>query len=361
MALSKPRVVIVSRWWRADPFLSSLYAAMSSRGWEVREGSLKEFVLGRRRRDRSCEIFHLNWIDHVSSSEKPLARMSSLAKFASLLAVARVRRRRIWWTVHNLKAHERPDSGTYRLAVRIGLTLVWRVHHLSATALESQRHLFPLVSRQSKRRTFQTRLPGGHLQAQPIKGTVRTGPVKFVAFGLMRPSKGVVRLVKSFVAFRENAPGHGVELTIAGRPISQSFGTTLTSAKEDDTRVTLMLESLSDEDLVALLSEADWALFPYDRITNSGALVAALELGVPVIGSDLPFFNEIIGRSAAGIIYDWRQPLQGHPWADWVEEAVEERSSGQRRSDALMLAARHDPEVVVERILTALGQNGHSV
>lgn len=58
--------------------------------------------------------------------------------------------------------------------------------------------------------------------------------------------------------------------------------------------VTFLNKTLSSEEVVSLHRSAEFVILPYESITQSGALFAALSLAKPVIASDLPAFREVL-------------------------------------------------------------------
>ena len=70
----------------------------------------------------------------------------------------------------------------------------------------------------------------------------------------------------------------------------------------------------SDEELVTYLHHAQALLFPSFAEGYGMPLVEALSLGVPVIASDLPVFEEI-----AGDVPEYIDPLDGRRWREVIE------------------------------------------
>ena len=73
--------------------------------------------------------------------------------------------------------------------------------------------------------------------------------------------------------------------------------------------------SCSDVELVNYLHHAQALLFPSFAEGYGMPMVESLALGVPVIASDLPAFQEI-----AGDIPEYIDPLDGKRWGDLIEE-----------------------------------------
>ena len=111
--------------------------------------------------------------------------------------------------------------------------------------------------------------------------------------GSLRPYKGVADAVRAFarVAHRTSA-----NLLLAGS-IEDSFRheiVQLATELEIQERITLIPRRLTTVEVVALHQQLAVALFPYHRITQSGALVTALSLGVPAVVYDVGGLAELV-------------------------------------------------------------------
>ena len=60
---------------------------------------------------------------------------------------------------------------------------------------------------------------------------------------------------------------------------------------------------IKDSEVAYLYKNARCVVYPYISATQSGVLSLAFYYNVPVIASDVPFFQEIIGHSNTGILF----------------------------------------------------------
>jgi glycosyltransferase involved in cell wall biosynthesis len=91
----------------------------------------------------------------------------------------------------------------------------------------------------------------------------------------------------------------------------------------------------SDQELVTYLHYARALLFPSFAEGYGMPLVEALSLGVPVIASDLPVFEEI-----AGDVPDYLDPLDGRRWREVIEDYAAANSSLRSAQLARMVGFR---------------------
>lgn len=343
-------LVTTSSWARRQPALSALYEAMEAGGCRIEHSTLSRFARGKA--PQALEVFHLNWLDHLSRRGALVSRAIVSGKLLATLSLARLRRRRIWWTLHNLEPHENPESKLYRWILPCVFLLVWRVHLLSKVAEARLYERYPVLRRFSNK-VMVSASPAATLSITSSSGLggERSGMVRFVFFGVLRPAKQVVELVRSFVA--ATIPDDCMRiLIVAGKPIDADYADQIRRAAKQSSAVDLRLERQSDDDLSSLISRADWCLFPYKSTTNSGALVTALQAGVPVLVTPLPYFQEILGTSPACGEYlpvhlcaiassDWTR------WADAAREPDFERC----RAEARRLSAPFSPESVARELI----------
>src|SRR5690606_28321688 len=73
-------------------------------------------------------------------------------------------------------------------------------------------------------------------------------------------------------------------------------------------RITILKGYVEDEDVARLFAAADYALFPYRRISTSGALLLALTYGVPVIAPRIPALVGLLQDGREGLVFDPGDP-----------------------------------------------------
>ena len=98
-------------------------------------------------------------------------------------------------------------------------------------------------------------------------------------FGTVRRYKGVESLVQAFRGIGRPS----LSLHISGRLSSPDLEVGIRSLAGDDRRISMSFSFLSDEALVQEVGEAELVVLPYPKMHNSGATLAALSLGRPVL------------------------------------------------------------------------------
>jgi glycosyltransferase involved in cell wall biosynthesis len=126
-------------------------------------------------------------------------------------------------------------------------------------------------------------------------------------FGLIRPYKGVDRLL---AAFELLAKAEEVHLVIAGSA-EPALARELEAAIERSdakARIRFRPRFSSDPELAALLRMADIVVFPYEHVYQSGALLLAMSFGKAIIASDIPGLAEYLENGVEGILCDTARP-----------------------------------------------------
>jgi len=279
----------------SNPYQSLLYGEMAGMGAQVTYlGELTPShtfnvlllpleLAGRRL--GGARLAHLHWVFGFSlpgGAGSKLMRRAAQAWFAAWLRTARLLGVHLVWTVHNVLPH----GTVFADDVRARRQLVAACDLVIAHAASALSELAAL---------------GASL---PVTAVIRHGPIgpavsagamrtpgtggcrrRFLFVGKVRPYKGVEDLLTAFGSL----PGHiAAELTVAGQCDDPETRAKLRGlAERAGERVSLRLERIPDEEMVALFAVADVVVLPFRRVTTSGSAVLALSHGRPLIVPDL--------------------------------------------------------------------------
>lgn len=237
--------------------------------------------------DRRATVIHLHWLEFIvrSTDAGPGRAAWSLLRSAHLLtalAIARLRGIRIVWTVHNLEPHEPARPWLDRLLAR-------GVARLSDAVLAHSRHCALQISERTGRADVEIAYHGDYLDFYPAprrdRGAIRQSlgipgdAHVLLAFGLIRPYKGIVELITELTAIEDPA----LRLLVAGKPLNAEMRRQVEAAAAADPRVILRLERIPDTEVAELHEAADVAVLAYGDVFSSGALMLALSHGLPVV------------------------------------------------------------------------------
>lgn len=241
--------------------------------------------------DNKKQILIINW-PHLFYHE-PLSNPTVIKSLRRLWGfkhrLHQLHRRgiKIVWLLHNLLPHEDTRKS---MDIRVRRWMIRFFDGIAAFCPRALEELHSLIGPVS--------IPEGVVFYPPLRNSIwvfkdREGVRNklnieaktklFLAFGLWREYKGFNDLI---TAFKNNSAGN-IRLIILGQPTASMSFDDLRTLVGDDPRITLLSKRYEEEELGEWLTAADWAVFPYRRITMSGAVVSAVNWGCPVIIPDL--------------------------------------------------------------------------
>lgn len=250
------------------------------------------------------DVVHLHWPEALFDARSPARAAAKTALFLLWMARLRLRRIPVVRTAHNAQGPvglSRAQEWGLRRAAR--LTTV----EVALNDVDVHRPGMPPVRR----------IVHGHYRdwyAPHPRALARPGHLLFV--GMIRRYKGVEQLLSAFDETRDRAPG--LRLTVAGRPSSQHLARSVADAAARDRRVVADLHFLDDAELVRAITSAQVVVLPYPHMHNSGAVLAALSLGRPVLVPD----TEVNRRLAAEVGAGWVMTFKGRLTGDELVRAV---------------------------------------
>lgn len=213
------------------------------------------------------------------------------------------------YTAHNVLPHE--ERWWHKTVYKRWYRCVDRLHVLSSNA---QQAISKLSGRSPSRIEV---VPHGNYETLysntlqvPIPDLrdygIPSGNRVALFFGLIRDYKGVDNLI----AAAKLVPGAvGLTVVVAGSGAPELLRSYRSEAALllESGRMVIIDRRLSDQELASLLRLADFTVFPYRNIYQSGALMLALTFGRPVLAADLPGFREYVDDNI-GVICDCRSP-----------------------------------------------------
>ncbi|HYH53962.1 MAG TPA: glycosyltransferase family 4 protein [Solirubrobacterales bacterium] len=327
-----------------NPYQRLLADALARRGATVVAANRLRLrdVLGARR--RAC-IVHLHWIEFIIRSTdsgrwRGLLSVGRAVHLLLVLLVARIRRVRVVWTVHNLQPHEARRK-------RLDALATWLVARLADAVLVHSRHCAAKVSERWGR-TVEVAYHGNYIDFYPpprrdrresrLSLGIPADAHVFLAFGLIRPYKMIVELIAEFRRLADPR----FRLLIAGRPLSDDLRRQVEAAAAGDERVVLRLGRIADADVAEIHLAADVAVFAYRDVFSSGALMLALSHGLPVVAAEDSTASELGAPPA----------IRGFPAGGLGDALLASFPSGAAaRERALGTAARYDWEAMATKVL----------
>lgn len=294
----------------------------------------------------SRAILHLHWLEFIirSTDSGWRAAIWSGARALHLLLVlliARLRRVRIVWTVHNLQPHESRRPWIDRLVGRV-------VARLADSVLVHSRYCAAQVSERVGRRDLEVAYHGNYIGVYPPPRRGRREARRslgvpddahvIMAFGLIRPYKMIAELIAEFRTIEEPH----FRLLIAGKPQTAEMRRQVEAAAAADPRVVVILKRISDAEVADLHQAADVAVLAYRDVFSSGALMLALSQGLPVVAPEASTAAELGAPPA----------IREFPPGGLADALVDSARDGQAaREHALHCAERYGWDAVAAKVL----------
>lgn len=252
------------------------------------------------------DVIHLHWTEpYISGGRTDVSRIKATRTITELRILRRTGTP-VVWTVHDLSRHDRPvdplEMRFNRHLFRLSAAVIVHCEAAREALLEAL-HLPASAARRV------SVIPHGHYlgayrndvsrqAARERLGVTGEGPV-FAFVGWVRPYKGVRELL---LAFR-TLSGDGLRLLIAGMPGSGDFAAELAALAKGDSRVTLDLGFVPDDDLQLYLNAADAIALPYREIFTSGSVLLAMSFGRAVIAPRRGCIGETLDEAGA-VLYE---------------------------------------------------------
>lgn len=273
------------------------------------------------------DVLHVHWPENLVRHRSRLRKFALPLLLIVLITTLRLRGIPIVRTLHNINPHER-GTGLERFALK---------------TLDRATTVFVTINPVTRPpHGIEVSIPHGHYRTRftnHVKNPVAPRTIAYA--GLIRPYKGVERLIEAFARLPD---GLVDQLRIVGNP-TPNLRAHITDRCSRDSRITARLEFVSDAELVLELSKAELICLPYDEMHNSGMALVGLSLDRPILVPDTDTTRALSEEVGAGWIYRFRSPFD----ADQLEAALRAaRADSAIRSVRPTLEDR-DWELVSER------------
>ena len=233
------------------------------------------------------DVLHVHWPDTLLAARHWWTRAGKRVALAALDVRLGRRRIAVVRTVHNVT----PPSGPFLDRVLIRALERQTDVRIRISAMTPEAGGVPSVL-----------IPHGHYRdwfdGMPRAAAVR-GRLGYV--GLIKPYKGVERLVDAFAAASALDPT--LTLRIAGKPTDEAVERRLRAASERLGGLRTTLEYVGEAEFVEVVTSSELVVLPYRFMHNSGSALAALSLGRPVLVPDNDLNRALSAEVGAGWVH----------------------------------------------------------
>ncbi|MCA9471711.1 MAG: hypothetical protein MRJ96_12145 [Nitrospirales bacterium] len=272
---------------RANPHAALLARALREKGVVIDDWTpVRAFM-------RKVDIWHLHHPDTVVYPRHTFVSFCGVVTFAGLLCLARFRRTRIIWTIHDFTNNDGLHPWLESWFWQFFLPRLDACICLTEGGIVRARERFPQL-----RELPVYAVPHGHFldaypntisreQARDTLNIPQDATV-LLHFGLMRPYKNVPHLIDTFNACDQR----NSLLLIVGKPYDHHVEREINQCVGTGSRIRLRLGWIPPEEVQLYFVACDLVVLPYKHIVNSGALMLALSFSRPVLVPNLGNMRE---------------------------------------------------------------------
>lgn len=279
-----------------------LMEAQRRLGWEVINGGAGGNFLRTALREWRPDILHVHWLHPYLLRGTVSASWARGLRFLAEIAVMRLARTRIVWTVHNLANHGQAHAG-----VELALTRAFArqcdlifTHGEYAKAAAISRFRIPadvpVVSTRFPNYCAQYPAAGG----LDLRSRWELKENQFVVgfLGRVEPYKQVSELIQAF-----KSEGSAADcLIIGGSASSPEYAAEVQRAIDGDRRIRFFNNYVPDGELAAFVEACNLMACPSRGILTSSSVPLAMSFGRPVLAPSDGCIPEEVGE--CGILYD---------------------------------------------------------
>ena len=127
--------------------------------------------------------------------------------------------------------------------------------------------------------------------------------------GRIQPYKGLEPLIDAYLQCDELSEH---QVFIAGMPISVDYANRLKVQAKNSNRIHFHFGFVPNERMQFYFNAADYAVYPFKKVFNSGSVILALSFGLPVVIPDHPVLCEVVpqfARSSFTSVSDIRRAI----------------------------------------------------
>jgi beta-1,4-mannosyltransferase len=302
-----------------NPYNWLLYTNVQAAGQRVLEFSWRHVV-----KLQVPDVFHVHWPERYALTPGWRWRKCvDFVLFRLYLHFIRACGGKVVWTAHNAFAHDKPRT---RLNIHLWNSFLASVDGVIYLSRESKRQMeacYPVLAEKES-----TVIQHGHYVdwiAEASAAAPRDLPSReslgipphasvILAFGLIRPYKGIDLLIEEFMRLGRS----DVHLVVAGYVSRDQLKQRIEELSGCASNIHCILRRVDDDELIRLLELSDIVVLPYRQITNSGSALLALSATRPILGprmGSLPEVQQLVGA-------DWVRLYDGEFSYSHLAEAI---------------------------------------
>lgn len=256
---------------------------------------------------RDMRVLHLHWIETLAQTRLTRRSLAAcrfvFARLERAIGVVQRRGGRVVWTAHNLRPHDAGDDPRSRALIAMIDRVVMRVDtvlamsHASAAEVAAAWPGLAAKIRVVPHPHYIGVYPPGDGARFRHRHGIDAGARVLGMIGLIRRYKEHLAAIAAFRAHRDPR----ARLVIAGMCYDRALLAEIMAQAAPDPRIVVLPGALDDQDFADAMAACDCVLAAQRRFLNSGTVIAALSLGVPVLAAP----NGTLTELQASVGADW--------------------------------------------------------
>ena len=288
----------------------------------------------------NIDICHMHWPEYAMGADGAWQRLIDAGRFFGKLALMKMYGARLIWTAHNIYPHDTAP----RRSLEVFYCLLFHLLDGLIFLNEASRDLF--YRRHPRSRTCTAAvIPLAHVRSI-FADVAETGLRKpdsrqLLFFGVIRPYKGLDRLVTAFGALADSR----ARLVCAGAAFANpDYMNWIVQRAAADARIDLRIGWVPERETATLFAASAVVVLPYRDLLNSGVSILALSLDRPVLMPETPSSLELRNDIGSEWVMTYEGELTPQVLSRSLAWAMEARTGSPDLS-------AFDPDAVARRTL----------
>jgi glycosyltransferase involved in cell wall biosynthesis len=202
--------------------------------------------------------------------------------FLFCVTLSKVCGTKILWTIHNVASHDRPGTFFETLVTKLLLIIADKVTALNEHIKNSVSARYGFKDIELMRQGLYENCYANTVTREQARQHLGLNEKDFVLlfFGGVAEYKGIDIAIEALDLVADDS----VKILIAGRlGRTSTYGARLVKLGEKNKNVFIFDKFIPDDEVQTYFKAADYTIYPYRRIDNSGPLYLTLTFGVPTI------------------------------------------------------------------------------
>lgn len=300
------RVIFIPNYSHENPYQQNLAESLSKKGVQIILENLTWALLFFKVlfKYKKPEIIHIHWQHDYLVSKKALFSFLKSFLFILEMVILRFLGVKIVWTVHNIVNHEKKD---FKIELFFSSFLSKISNKIIVHNPQSQKEIIEaykirkiekcsVIAQGNFIDNYENIITNKEAR---IELNINEDNFLFLFFGLIRPYKGLNKLIESFQSknFQE------AKLLIVGRAIDKKYEAEIRSLCDTIDNIEFQSGFVPENKIQVYMNAADIVVIPYIEILNSAALLLAMSFKKPIIAPKTGFFTSVLDENG-GFLYN---------------------------------------------------------